>query len=444
MKTILLFGAGKSATVLIDFLLKQSLSQNLKLIVADVNEQLILQKTKNHERSVAKVLDIEDAAERRNMILKADIVISMMPATLHYLIAKDCIDCKKSLLTASYVDDQIRSLHQAATDAGVLLLNEMGLDPGIDHMSAMEILNKLKFKNATITSFKSHCGGLVAPESDNNPWHYKISWNPRNVVNAGKSGAIYLENKQEITENYEALFNADRSVTVEGIKYAYYPNRNSFSYIPLYELNNVESFVRTTLRMPSFMKGWKYIVDLKLTDETPRYNTNDLSMAEFYQVHSKSPDVANHTVYKILEQFENIEEGRFAQQMRCLGWDDHETKINKGMCSAADVLQFALEKYLVLSPADKDRVVMLHEIEYILDDKKYLIESSLVVDGEDALHTAMAKTVGMPLGIAALLILNGTIKLKGVHVPVIPEIYDPVLKMLGQHGILFKETKTSL
>lgn len=444
MKTILLFGAGKSATVLIDFLLKQSLSHNLKLIVADVNEQLILQKTQYHERSVAKVLDIQDAAERRNLILQSDIVISMMPASLHVLIAKDCIDCKKSLITASYVDDQIRSLHQSASDAGILLLNEMGLDPGIDHMSAMEILDKLKFKNAIITSFKSHCGGLVAPESDNNPWHYKISWNPRNVVNAGKSGAIYLENKQEIKEDYETLFNADRSINVEGINYAYYPNRNSFSYIPLYELSNVESFVRTTLRMPSFMKGWKHIIDLKLTDETPRYNTNDLSMAEFYQQHIHHPEVANHTVYKLLEQFENIDEGYFAKQMRCLGWDDQQTKINKGECSAADVLQFALENYLVLEPSDKDRVVMLHEIEYILDDKKYLIESSLVVDGEDALHTAMAKTVGMPLGIAALLILNGTIKLKGVHVPVIQEIYDPVLKMLAQHGILFKETKKSL
>lgn len=444
MKKILLFGAGKSATVLIDFLLKQSLSHNLQLVVADVNEEMMLQKTNHHPRSIVKVVNIENAAERRELILGSDIVISMMPPVLHILIAKDCIEYKKSLITASYVDHQIRVLNESAIEAGIVMLCEMGLDPGIDHMSAKEILDKLHFKNATVTSFKSHCGGLVSPESDNNPWHYKISWNPRNVVNAGKSGAVYLENKKEIEEHYEDLFNANRSVIVEDKSYAYYPNRDSLSYIPLYNLLNIENFVRTTLRMPAFIKGWKHVIDLKLTDETPRYDTEGLSMAAFYQQHLQHNDVADHVVYKIVEQFESLDEGLFAKQMRFLGFDDTTTIINKGFCSAADVLQFALEKYLVLDPSDKDRIVMLHEIEYTIDDQKYLIESSLVVDGDNAMHTAMAKTVGLPLGIAALLILNGTIKLKGVHVPVIPEVYDPVLKMLAQQGIIFKEKKTSL
>jgi saccharopine dehydrogenase-like NADP-dependent oxidoreductase len=444
VKTILLFGAGKSATVLINFLLQQCEIHSWQLKVADVREDLILLKTKGHPNSQAISMNIQDDVLRASWIQKSDIVISMMPPALHILIARDCIEYKKSLLTASYVDDAIRAMHKDAEAAGILFLCEMGLDPGIDHMSAMQVIDHLKDQQATITSFKSHCGGLIAPESDNNPWHYKISWNPRNVVLAGKSGALYLNHNQQVQEPYESLFDASRMVQVEGVDYAYYPNRNSIPYINLYKLHHANTFFRTTLRHPDFMRGWQKVIQMKLTDEHTRYQTNGLTPAAFFKQHLQQPDVQNAETTVILNQFNTLDNGVFAQQMRFLGWNDDTTSINLGEASAADVMQWLLENKLALQPQDKDRIVMLHEIEYLLNDAHHLIQCSLVVDGDDASATAMAKTVGLPLGIAAVCILNGSLKLTGVHVPVLPEIYNPVLKALETHGIRFHETHTVL
>lgn len=444
VKTILLFGAGKSATVLINFLLQQCETHSWKLIVADVREDLILLKTKGHPLSQAVAMDIQDGPLRAAWIQKSDIVISMMPPALHILIARHCIQYKKSLLTASYVDDSIRAMQQDVQDAGILFLCEMGLDPGIDHMSAMQVIDRLKNQQAIITSFKSHCGGLIAPESDNNPWHYKISWNPRNVVLAGKSGALYLNKHQVIQEPYEQLFNAQRIVQAEGIEYAYYPNRNSIPYIDLYKLQDTETFFRTTLRHPDFMRGWQKIVQLKLTDEHIRYETDRLTPAAFFKQHLQQPDLQHADTKDILEQFHSSDHGVFARQMQFLGWDDDTTPIQIGKASAADVMQWLLEKRLVLQPHDKDRIVMLHEIEYSLNNVQHLIQCSLVVDGDDASSTAMAKTVGLPLGIATVLILNDSLPFTGVHVPVLPEMYNPVLKSLESHGIRFNETHVVL
>lgn len=409
-----------------------------------MQEEVILTKTKGHPRSQAVALNIQDEAQRMNWIQKSDIVISMMPPALHILIAKDCIQCRKSLLTASYVDEAIRAMHAQAQEAGILFLCEMGLDPGIDHMSAMQVIDHLKKQQAVITSFKSHCGGLIAPESDNNPWHYKISWNPRNVVLAGKNGALYLNNHQQIQEPYETLFDASRSVQVDGIEYAYYPNRNSLPYIDVYQLGQAHTFFRTTLRHPDFMRGWQKIVQMKLTDEHTRYDTTGLTPSAFFKQHLQQPGHLNPETADILKHFHTLDNGVFAQQMQFLGWEDDTTLINIGQASAADVLQWLLEKRWVLEPADKDRIVMLHEIEYRLEETLHLIQCSLVVDGDNASSTAMAKTVGLPLGIAAVMMLEGRMSLTGVHVPVLPEIYTPVLEALTHQGIRFHETHSVL
>jgi saccharopine dehydrogenase-like NADP-dependent oxidoreductase len=211
------------------------------VIVVDANQELILEKTNAHPRSNAIVSDINDAQKRGALISAADIVISMMPPALHILIARDCIQYSKSLLTASYIDDQLKSMDAAIKEKGLIFLCEMGLDPGIDHMSAMELIHSIIEKGGEITSFKSHCGGLVAPESDDNPWHYKISWNPRNVVLAGKAGAIYLEEGANIEKKYEDLFKNAETVSFSdnknAYKFGYYPNRNSLPYIDLYQLH---------------------------------------------------------------------------------------------------------------------------------------------------------------------------------------------------------------
>ncbi len=434
MKNITLFGAGKSASVLIEYLLENAAENNWFITVADADKNLVEQKTKSHPLSSALGIDITNDELRSKLIAQADLVISMMPPALHILVAKDCVAHSKHLLTASYADDQIKALADEAKNKGIIFLCEMGLDPGIDHMSALKLIEEIKEKGGKITSFKSHCGGLVAPESDDNPWHYKISWNPRNVVLAGKAGAEYKMDGKLISEKYEDLFDETRKINTgdDSIGFlSYYPNRNSLPYIDLYDLHDAETFVRTTLRYRDFMKGWKNIIELQLTDETIEYQSDDMSIADFFQQHFEKHELTEVVAKKT--------DAKVLQQLYFLGINDHNTILNKGMISAADGLQFALEKKLVLSPADKDMIVMQHEIIYEAAGEKHEIISSLIVKGKDSIHTAMAKTVGLPLGIAAKLILNGTINLTGLRLPVSKEIYIPVLKELEDNGVKFFE-----
>jgi saccharopine dehydrogenase-like NADP-dependent oxidoreductase len=498
MQNILLFGAGKSATVLIGYLIKNSLEENWKLTVVDADLKLAQSKIGNAIRASAVSFDIRNADERIKHIKHADIVISLLPPALHYLVAQDCVNCNKNLLTASYVDENIQNLKPEIEKKKLLFLGEMGLDPGIDHMSAMKAIDSIIAKGGKIISFKSHCGGLVAPESDDNPWHYKISWNPRSVVLAGKAGAHFKENGKEIKLPYEELFTAERMVEIPGIgTLSWYPNRDSLSYSEKYGLTSADTFIRTTLRHPDFMYGWKNIIDLKLTDETAHHETSGKTLYELFKEHMDKNGFGEWLEEKLNERFaktkdmlENLmklmqveqeaedeeqpipesfmaadEQGNLEtieiddvknkaaafvahnmheanltlKQLFFLGLDDKETIMNKGMCSPADILQFAIEKKLALRPYDKDMIIMLHEFEFEIQDKRSSASSLLVVKGEDSLHTAMAKTVGLPLGIAAKLILNGKIKLTGLHIPTVKEIYEPVLKELELNDVKFRE-----
>jgi saccharopine dehydrogenase-like NADP-dependent oxidoreductase len=503
MRKILLFGAGKSATVLIDYLVTNALAENWRVTVVDADLSLAQSKVGNAPGGIAIAFDISNKEERRKYIQEADIVISLLPPSLHYLVAQDCLELRKNLLTASYVDDHIRALQADIEKAGLLFLCEMGLDPGIDHMSARKLIDEIHNTGGLITSFYSHCGGLVAPESDNNPWRYKVSWNPRNIVLAGKAGATFKKAGKVNTLTYAELFAEKRFVEIPGLEpLCWYPNRDSLSYIPVYNLKESPTFIRTTLRHPDFIYGWKNIIDLKLTDEVELYETDGKTLMEFFKEHLERAGFDNWLQNKMQEQFqwskkvledlvslveleekakavsgEGIEEFMMVneegnlesmdieelktnaaasvafklheakltlKQLFYLGMDDDKTAINKGQCTAADVLQFALESKLALQPGDKDMVVMVHEAEYEKDYRSYKQISSLVLEGEDDYRTAMARTVGLPLGIAARLILNENISIKGLHIPVIPEIYIPVLKELAEHGIRFKEQKSEL
>ncbi len=423
MKKILLFGAGKSATVLIDYLIAEAPANNWIIIIADANREQILAKTNNSPLVEAIQTDINNDAQRSKLIEHASIVISMMPPTLHFLIAKDCVEYGKNLLTASYLDASIKSLETEIQNKKLLFICEMGLDPGIDHMSAMKLIDDIKAKGGVITSFKSHCGGLVAPESDDNPWHYKISWNPRNVVMAGKAGAEYKLNDQVQHKDYKELFTDCTEVNVAGIgKLAIYPNRDSLSYIPVYNLGNIATFIRTTLRYPSFCVGWNAIVQAGLVNDTTPVNSNQLTFAKWSAPIVPFINESNKNLLDFLGLFK-------------------EDRVPSSAKTSADVLQYLLETRLAMKPADKDMIVMLHEIEYVHTGVTTKIESSLIVKGEDNLRTAMAKTVGLPLGIAAKLILNNTIRLTGIHIPTIKAIYEPVLTELEIVGIRFKERR---
>jgi saccharopine dehydrogenase-like NADP-dependent oxidoreductase len=503
MKTILLFGAGKSATVLIHYLVENAARENWQLSVVDANVDLIHQKISGSPYATALSFDILKGDLRENVIAKADIVISLLPPSLHILVAKDCIRLKKNFLTASYVDEQMRELKNDIEQNDLLFLCEMGLDPGIDHMSAKRLIDDIISEGGEITSFQSHCGGLVAPESDNNPWHYKISWNPRNVVNAGKAGALFKKDGGLVELDYPAVFADKRYISIPGYEaLSWYPNRDSLKYINTYGLSNAATFLRTTLRHPDFMYGWKNIIDLRLIDEQRIYDTDGKTLAGWFREHMDRNGFSEWLERKLHEQFDSTkallselvnlvkleeeaakkgvapveefmvvdEKGDLQEididylkvsaaatladkmhdakltlkQLFFLGMDDDTTLINKGICSAADVLQFALERKLILDPMDKDLVVMFHEVEFTREETNYKTTSTLLMKGENAELTAMAKTVGLPLGVSAKLILDGTLKIKGLHIPVIKEIYNPVLNELEKYGISFVENRNEL
>ena len=443
MKRILLFGAGKSTTCLIDYMVRELKKNDWYLIVCDADLDLAKSKIGSAENANAVSINVEDESERKKLVQSADIVISMLPPTLHFLIAKDCIEFSKNLLTASYVEENIKSLEKEISDKKLLFLCEMGLDPGIDHMSAMKMIHSIKEKGGIINSFVSHCGGLIAPESDNNPWHYKITWNPRNIVLAGKDGAEYLEANKNITVSYKLVFKNSPVVNlIEDYPLCWYPNRDSLHYIDLYGLQGISTFIRTTLRHPAFCRGWNKIVNMKLT-ATDDFESikNCRTFADWLTVKTSpyftNKDWNNYLQLYLTDSFKN----EFDRQMVFLGLRSKEP-LPDNFKSSADILQYLLERKLAMSEDDKDMIVMLHELGYEIGNKKYEVRSSLIVKGEDRLKTAMAKTVGLPLGIATKLILQNKIKITGLHIPIVAEIYEPVLAELANNGITFNENET--
>ena len=441
MKKLLLFGAGKSATSLIRYLIDVTAARGWQLVVAENNLTLAQSKIGNAPQARAVALDVSREPERDALVSEADIVISLLPPTLHYLVALSCVKHRRNLLTASYLDDGIRALEPAIRGNGLLFLCEMGLDPGIDHMSALQLIRRIKTQGGRITSFYSHTGGLVAPESDDNPWHYKISWNPRNVVLAGAAGAAYREGGRVVTRTYAEIFGNTGEVIVPGLNgsvagsgsgpggvtstLAWYPNRDSLSYIPLYALGEAETFIRTTLRYPEFCRAWKSIVRAGLTNADNPIDTGGLTYARWSAPLLPFVDDTNRGQYAFLGCFD-------------------ETPVPAAAQTSADILQHLLETRLTMKPQDKDMIVMIHEIGYTLQSKSWQARSTLRIEGEDSLHTAMARTVGLPLGIAAVLVLEGRIPLSGLHIPILPEIYDPVMKELEKQGIRFEHTETAL
>jgi saccharopine dehydrogenase-like NADP-dependent oxidoreductase len=421
MKRILLFGAGKSATWLIDYLTRLCTEKNWILTIADADGESLRKKLMPSPCVHPTQVNVEDSNERKLLIKNADLVISLLPPALHILIAKDCIINLKNLLTASYVDEEIKRLSPAISDKKLLFLYEMGLDPGIDHMSAMQIIHKIRQKGGIIDSFLSHTGGLIAPESDDNPWHYKISWNPSNVVKAGSSGAIYKLDGRVKKLKYDVLFENTGITEIKPMgKFAWYPNRDSLAYIPVYGLESARNFIRTTLRHPDYCFGWKNLVKAGLTDDEKTIPSSIKMISEWSHPLLVFVNDSNKYLYEQLGLFQ-------------------KEPLPDSACTSAKVLQFLMEKNWKMKDSDKDMILMLHEFDYMLNHKKYSLRSSLVVKGENALRTAMAKTVGLPLGIAARLILENRIISSGLQIPIIPEIYEPVLEELASEGIRFQE-----
>lgn len=439
MRKIVLIGAGRSSSSLIRYLLEHSESENWMLIVADVSEQMALEKTGGHPRSSVVRFDIGDEQARVALIGNADLVISMLPANMHLPVAMECLRQRKHLLTASYVSPEMQSLNDAVEMSGVLFLNECGLDPGIDHMSAMKIIDEIKSEGGQFESFRSYTGGLVAPESNDNPWGYKFSWNPRNVILAGQSTAKFIENGCYKYIPYSRLFRSAIPVYVNGVEYGGYANRDSLSYRKHYGLEDIPTMIRGTLRYSGYCSAWNVFVQLGLTDDS--FVIEDSARLTFKEL--VEAFVPSYIKGKTLRDRVATLCGYESQskEMDMIEWTGilSDDRIGLNSATPAQILQHLLENKWKLNKDDIDLIVMQHLFDYKIGDRKFQLTSSLVVKGDDSTYTAMAKTVGLPLAISAKLLLNNKINLRGVRIPVYPELYLPVLKELSGLGITFTE-----
>ena len=441
MQNILVIGAGRSASSLINYLLTHSVKENWNVTVGDVSLDLVKQKTAGHANARAIQFDINNDSQREEEIKKADIVISMLPAFMHMNVAKDCVRLKKHLATASYVSKEMKELDAEAKAAGIILMNEIGLDPGIDHASAMKVIDHIHAQGGELTSFQSFCGGLVAPESNDNPWGYKFSWNPRNVVLAGQGTAQFIEDGQYKYIPYNRLYTQICTVNVDGYgTFDAYANRDSLSYRKIYDLEKIATMLRGTLRMPGYCKAWNVFVKLGLTDDSYKMEASDT--LTYRQLLEAFLPQGKQSVKEKLVAFMGTEmDAEALAKIEWLGvFEDRKIRLKDA--TPAQILQDLLEEKWLLKEHDKDMIVMQHEFEYSLKGQNKKIVSSLVVKGEDQVYTAMAKTVGLPLAISAKLILQGKIKARGVTIPTTKEIYEPVLAELETLGVKFVEKES--
>ena len=440
MKKIIIFGAGRSSTSLIEYLLSIAEEQQIFITLLDYNEELAKSKIQNHKFGEAHFIDANNQNERLQFIRGAQLVISMLPAHMHLGIVKDAINEKVNVITPSYVTDEIRSLDVAAQNNDVLILNEMGLDPGIDHMSAKKIIDEIEDNGGKLTGFESFTGGLVAPESDDNPWNYKFTWNPRNVVLAGQGGtAKFIQEGKYKYIPYNKLFRRTEIIEIEGYgKFEGYANRDSLRYRSVYGLNEIPTMFRGTLRKIGFCRAWNVFVQLGLTDDSyviegSEHMTNRDFINSFlaYNPHDSVELKLRH--YLGIEQDDYIWE-----KLVWLGLFD-DKKIGLKNATPAQILQKILQDKWSLTEEDKDMIVMWHKFNFSHRGVDKEIRSHMVYIGKDSQFTAMSDTVGLPLGIAAKLLLNGKIKDRGVKLPIEREIYQPVLSELEQLGMTFEE-----
>ncbi len=439
MKNILLLGAGLSTSSLINYLLRHSEKENWHLTVGDVDIEIARRKIGDHARGTAITFDIFNEEQKRQSIREADLVLSMLPARFHPMVAEACLEAGKSMLTASYVSPEIRRFDYQAKQKRLLLFNELGVDPGIDHMSAMRVIDSIRSRGGELTGFRSYTGGLIAPEYDTNPWNYKFTWNPRNVVLAGQGTSMYIRDGQYKYVPYHQLFRQIEKATVPGLgDFEVYPNRDSLKYREVYGIPTIKTLIRGTMRRPGYCEAWNVFVQLGMTDDSYTIgNSETMTWHDFTSAFV--PDSKSNSLTQRLASWLGIpEDGDVMHKLSWLGIFD-QTPIGLKEATPAQILQHKLEQKWNLEAHDKDLLIMQHIFDYEINGNTFRHKSTLVVTGQDQQDTAMAMTVGTPLAIAARLVLNGTIHATGVQIPTLPEFYLPILKELEEHGIRFTE-----
>lgn len=441
MRNILIIGAGRSASSLIKYLLDKSDEERLFLTIGDVNIKAANTLLNNHPNAKAMVLDVFHEKQRREAIENADIVISMLPARYHVEVAKDCLEFGKNMVTASYISDKMLNLDSKVKSKELVFMNEIGLDPGIDHMSAMLVIDRIREKGGKMLLFESFTGGLVAPESDTNLWNYKFTWNPRNVVLAGQGGAAeFIQEGKYKYIPYHRLFRRTEFLDINGYgRFEGYANRNSLKYREIYGLEDILTLYRGTIRRVGFSKAWNMFVQLGMTDDSYRLqDTEEMSYREFVNLFLPySP--TDSVELKLRHSLKIDQDDVMWDKLADLDIFNPNKKLGIKNATPAECLQKILMDKWMLEPDDKDMIVMYHKFGYELNGKKHQIDSNMVIKGDDQTFTAMAKTVGLPVAIATLKILNGEITTPGVQLPITKEVYEPILKELESYGIIFKE-----
>ena len=441
---LLLLGAGRSASSLLQYLLRHAPTENWFLTVADVNPAHLVPVLAAHTEYARVVpFSTENETLLDELVAQADVVISMLPAALHPVVARACLRHGRHLATASYVSPEISELHADAAAAGVTLLMECGLDPGLDHMSAMRAIAGIRARGGVITSFKSYCGGLLDPAAEyDNPWKYKFTWNPRNVVLAGQSTAKFIENGHLRFIPYQQLFGRTEILAVPGYgEFEGYANRDSLSYRAPYGLNDIPTMLRGTLRRPGYCAAWHALVCLGLTDDSVNLgNSETMTWAELVAAYLPASLIPHFDVSQRLATYLGL--NPTGEEMGRLNWlglfsDRHVGHAN---ATPAQLLERLLAEKWQLQPHDRDLIVMQHLFEYELDGATHRLTSSLAVVGDDATHTGMAKTVGLPLGMAVRRLLRGEVAQHGVLIPIEASLYEPILdELAAEYGIQFNE-----
>jgi saccharopine dehydrogenase-like NADP-dependent oxidoreductase len=438
MKHILIIGAGRSTTALIQYLLSHAASEQWKITIADADFSLAQSKAGGDPNAVAVELDAMNAELRQSLVNQSDLVVSMLPPKLHIEVAKDCLQFKKHLVNASYTSDAVQAMDAEVKAVGLTFMCEIGLDPGIDHMSAMLMLDDIREKGGVVTAFRSYTGGLVAPMHDDNPWHYKFSWAPRNVVLAGQGTAQYIENGQLRFIPYHRVFEQIRPIEVPGAgAWEAYANRNSLAYIPIYGLENVPTLIRGTIRGTGFCSAWNCLIKLGMTDDL--FLIPNASEMTYKQLMKCLTFGGKGGVRDQVARVCGLP--ATAQELDKLEWlglfSDEKIPIKSG--SPADVLEKLLLEKWKLGPEEKDMIIMQHEIEYMLGNQRKFVTSTLIQEGNNSSDTAMSRLVGLPMGIFIRHLLSGHEVPKGVVIPIQAEVYKPVLKELSEYGVSFKE-----
>lgn len=441
MKRILVLGAGRSSSTLIKYLLDNSRTCDWNITVGDVSAANALEKIGSSEAGKAIRFDINEHDAGREVIEAHDLVISLLPPNFHPLIALRCLEAGKHFVSASYVSDEMRSLDSEVKKKGLVFLNECGLDPGIDHLSAMKVIDSIRDRGGIITSFESFTGGLIAPQTDpDNPWRYKFTWNPRNVVTAGQGTARYLHNGREKYISYQQLFKRLTSVQVAGHgDYEGYANRDSLKYIDTYGLQGIATMLRGTLRHKGFCSSWDVLVQLGCCDDGYHMDgVPAMTHAAFVDAFLPPGRAQVSIEEKVCMHFGLTPESPEMNMLRWSGFFD-ETPVGLDGGTPAQILEHILNKRWALKKDDKDQIVMWHRFRYNFQGAQREIQASLVATGFNDVYTAMSKTVGLPLAIATRLIVTNRIAGRGVMIPTTREFYDPVLSELSAFGITLIE-----